>query len=141
MAPLPPDDRAAIEALADTLSASANTLHRRLLRALRQPPGLAQAEAQTMFDQEVALRQRANSLYLSAARLAAAGLGGLGQQLREASERAKVQIEQIEKLKGMLAIVGELLTLGAALAAGKPEQMLAPMEKIKHQLDALPPSA
>ena len=54
-----------IEALADSLSASADALHTRLMRDIRQkPPTVAQTVAQALFENEVALRQRANSLYL-----------------------------------------------------------------------------
>jgi hypothetical protein len=138
-----PHTQADIEALADALSACADALHARLLRALRrQPPdgttpAISQDAAQALFDNEVSLRQRANSLYLDAARLAASGLGGARQQLLDLTARAQDHIAKIDRLKDLIDITAELLSLGAAVAAGKPEHLAAPLEKIKHHLAAL----
>jgi hypothetical protein len=131
-----------IEALADNLSASADALHVRLMRALRRqpdgaPPEMSQGVAQALFENEVTLRQRANSLYLDAARLAAGGLGPAMLQLPEVTARAKEQIARIERLKDLIDLAAELLALGAAVAGGKPDQILSPFEKLKHHLDAL----
>ncbi|NYE61029.1 hypothetical protein FHW58_002181 [Duganella sp. 1224] len=138
-----PTQQAQIEALADHLSASADALHRRLMRALRQPaadgalPGITQATAQALFDDEVALRQRANSLYLQAALLAAAGLGPQQQQLLDLTARAQDKIDRIDRLKDLVDLAAELLTLGAAVATGKPDQVLKPLEKLKQHIEAL----
>lgn len=127
-----------IEALADSLSASADALHARLMSALREkPPAVAQAMAQTLFENEVALRQRANGLYLEAAVLAASGLGGTQKQLLDVTARAQDKIRKIEHVKDLIQLTGELLSLAAAIAAGKPERLAAPYESIKHHLAAL----
>lgn len=143
----PPAGAADIEALADSLSACADELHARLMRALRVPaPGAApagvgaiapppsQGAAQALFESEVALRQRANGLYLDAALLAASGLGGAQQQLLALTAQARGKIGKINRLKDLIDIAAELLALGAAVAAGKPEHLAAPLEKIKHHL-------
>src|SRR5471032_435267 len=104
-----------LEALADSLSACADELHARLMRAIRRilptaptaplhpagnpagpaptagiDQGISQGAAQALFENEVALRQRANGLYLDAAMLAAAGLGGMQHRLVDLSaQRAK----------------------------------------------------
>lgn len=142
--PTPPATGADIEALADSLSASADALHARLMRAIRRRTpddpagqGLSQADAQTLFDNEVALRQRANGLYLDAALLAAAGLAGRQRQLLELAARARKTIGTIDRLRDLVDLTGELLTLAAAVAAGKPEHIAAPFEQIRHHLDAL----
>ncbi|MYM68186.1 hypothetical protein GTP45_15300 [Pseudoduganella sp. FT55W] len=135
--------QAEIEALADHLSACADALHRRLMRAIRQPapqggmPGMAQGVAQALFENEVALRQRANGLYLDAAVLAASGLGPQQQQLLDIAARAQIKIDQINRIKDLVDLAGELLSLGAAVASGKPDHVVAPLEKLKHHLDAL----
>lgn len=142
-APLPPSD---IEALADQFSACADALHQRLMRAIRQrgvapaghPDELSNKGAEALFDLEVTLRQRANSLYLDAAELAGRGLAGQQQQLRELMEQARQRIDQIAHLKDMIDISAELLALGAALASGKPERLLAPLEKLRKQLAPAP---
>lgn len=127
-----------IEALADSLSASADALHTRLMSALRQqPPAVAQPVAQTLFENEVALRQRANGLYLEAAVLAAGGLGGTQKQLLDVTARAQDKIRKIEHVKDLIQLTGELLSLAAAIAAGKPDRLAEPYENIKHHLEAM----
>ena len=146
-----------LEALADSLVACADELHTRLMRAIRagagHPPlpgsidqGLSQGAAQALFENEVALRQRANGLYLDAATLAATGLGGQQQQLLDLTAQAQEKIRKINRLKDLIDITGELLALGAAVAAGQPEHLAAPLEKIRQHLAALkagapPPAA
>jgi hypothetical protein len=124
-----------IEALADRLSASANALHVQLMKAIRA--GAPRDETQALFDNEIALRTQADSLYLDAAHLAAAGLAADQQQLLAVTERAQAAIDKINHLKDLLDLSAELLSLGAAIASGKPDHVLAPLEKIKHHLDAL----
>jgi hypothetical protein len=124
-----------IEALADRLSASANALHVQLMKAIRA--GAPREQTQTLFDNEIALRTQADSLYLDAAHLAASGLAASQQQLLAVTERAQAAIDKIDHLKDLLDLSAELLELGAAIATGKPDHVLAPLEKIKHHLDAL----
>ncbi|NVM79227.1 hypothetical protein FHW83_005064 [Duganella sp. SG902] len=135
--------QAALEALADQLSACADAIHRRLMRAIRKPaadggiPGISQGVAQALFENEVALRQRANGLYLDAAALAAAGLEAHQRQLLALTARAQEKIDRIDRIKDLVDLAAELLTLGAAVATGKPDKVLAPLEQLKHHLDAL----
>lgn len=127
-----------IEALADSLSASADALHARLMRAIRQqPPAMAQGAAQALFENEVALRQRANNLYLDAALLAAGGLQDAQRQLLDVTARAQEKIRTIEHTKDLILLTGELLSLAAAVATGKPERLAGPFETIKHHLEAM----
>ncbi|RFP15886.1 MULTISPECIES: hypothetical protein [unclassified Duganella] len=133
-----------IEALGDSLSASADALHAQLMRALRKrapgsAPVMTQGTAQALFENEVLLRQRANSLYLDSAKLAASGLGGAQQQLLEQTRRAQDTVARIDKVKDLVDLSAELLSLGAAVASGKPERIVTPLEKLKHHLDALAP--
>jgi hypothetical protein len=140
-----PHNQDEIEALADSLSACADALHTRLMRAIRrQPrdqtpplPGISQGVAQALFENEVTLRQRANSLYLDAAVLAASGLGGHQQRLLDLTARAQEKIRKLDRLKDLIDLSAELLSLGAAVATGKPDQILSPLEKLKHHLDIL----
>jgi hypothetical protein len=147
--PHPPASPVDLEALADSLAACADALHTRLMRAIRNSApatpivpgnldhGLSQGAAQALFENEVALRQRANGLYLDAAVLAATGLDGRQQQLLELTAQAQEKIRKIKRLKDMIDITGELLALGAAVAAGQPEHLAAPLEKIRQHLAAL----
>jgi len=138
-----PQQQARLEALADQLSASADALHRRLMRALRQPapdgalPGISQAVAQALFETEVRLRQRAVSLYLDAAVLAGGQLAQQQQQLTDLAARAAALIARVDKVKDLLDLGGELISAGAAVASGKPERILPALEKLKHHIEAL----
>ena len=139
-----PQQQARLEALADQLSACADALHRRLMRALRQPapdgalPGISQALAQSLFETEVRLRQRAVSLYLDAAVLAGDQLAQQQQQqLTDLAARAAALIARVDRVKDLLDLGGELISAGAAVASGKPERILPALEKLKHHIEAL----
>lgn len=125
-----------IETLAGQLSDCANALHRRILQAMR-PPAAPQAQIQALFGREVALRSCANGLYLDAARLAASGLDPARQQVLDVTARAQITLERIQHIKDVFDFSAELLALGAAIASGKPEHLLRPLENLKHQLAAL----
>lgn len=130
--------KADVEALADSLSASADALHAQLMRAIRaQPPAITQAAAQALFENEVTLRQRANNLYLDAAVRAASGLDGAQRALLDVTARAEEKIRKIEHSKDLIRLTGELLSLAAAIASGKPDKLAAPFETIKHHLEAM----
>src|SRR5471032_361931 len=109
-----------IEALGDNLSASADALHAQLMRALRKrapggtAPGMTQGTAQALFENEVLLRQRANSLYLDSARLAASGLGGAQQRLLEQTRRAQDAVARIDQVKDLVDLSAELLSPAAS---------------------------
>ncbi|MYM37071.1 hypothetical protein GTP38_22355 [Duganella sp. FT94W] len=131
------------EALADTLSACADALHRRLMRALRQPtpdaplPGISHPVAQALFDSEVQLRQRANLLYLDAAVQAGGHLAPQRQALAELAAKAEQIIARVDRVKDLADLAGELIGAGAAIASGKPEHILSSLEKLKHHIEAL----
>ena len=134
-----------IEALADSLSTCADELHQRIMKAIRQNPpggpaphtenqldlGISHGAAQALFENEVALRQRANGLYVDAARLAVAGLGVPQRELLDIVAQARQRIRRITILKDLIEITADVLGLAAALAAGKPEQLLPSVKKIR----------
>lgn len=137
-----------LETLADSLSASADELHQRIMRGLRQqqrlegshakggPAPLTQGAAQALFENEVALRQQANSLYADAASHSLEGMGtSLPELLRLAAE-ARLAIRHIERVKELAAISADLLAVAAAIAAARPEHLAAPLQSLKQQLAA-----
>lgn len=136
-----------IERLADSLSASANALHERIMAAIRRNDdhagggaplagGIAHADAQALFEQEVALRQQANSLYVDSARLATAGLVVPGPQLLDVAARARETIRRIDRAKDIAGIVAALLGLTAAVLTAKGKEAAAALEDLKDNLDA-----
>ena len=154
-----------IEALADSLSACADELHQRIMKAIRRNPpggperepapdadtgleqGISHGAAQALFENEVALRQRANSLYVDAVTLAAAGLGAPQRELLDLVAAARRRIRHANILKDVIGITADLLGLAAAIAAGKPEHLPGVVESIKERYvrlkderDATPPA-
>lgn len=147
--PPAPVTQAGLEAVADGLSACADALHARLMRAIRAntpgvttpggllTAGISQGAAQALFENEVALRQRANGLYLDAAELAAAGLAVDQQALLEVHQQARAAMAAIERLQDLIALTAELLAVGAAIASGQPQHLLAPYQKLRQHLAQL----
>lgn len=168
----------AFETLADSLSACADELHLRIMKAIRRNPpggparepqtdpttqaaltglpsadpaqaaaqpaaplsspangnlelGISHGAAQALFENEVALRQRANSLYVDAALLAAAGLRVPERTLLDLVAVARRRIRNAGMLKDLIGITADMLGLAAALAAGKPEHLPGVVESIK----------
>ncbi|WP_187358875.1 hypothetical protein [Pseudoduganella aquatica] len=161
----------AFETLADSLSACADELHLRIMKAIRRNPpggpprepqtdpttqaaltglapsapaaapsspasgklelGISHGAAQALFENEVALRQRANSLYVDAALLAASGLRVPERTLLDLVAVARRRIRDAGLLKDLIGITADMLGLAAALAAGKPEHLPGVVESIK----------
>lgn len=140
-----------IEALADSLSACADELHQRIMKAIRKNPpgaappqtqgdmeaGISHGAAQALFENEVALRQRANSLYVDAAVLAAAGLGATQRELLDLVAVARRRIRHANMLKDLIGITADMLGLAAAIAAGKPEHLPGVADSIKKRYGRL----
>ncbi|MTW09240.1 hypothetical protein GM658_01375 [Pseudoduganella eburnea] len=137
-----------LETLADSLSASADELHQRIMRGIRRqqrleggygkdsPGPLAQGAAHALFDNEVALRQQANSLYADAAGHSLEGMGVTLPELLRLADQARITIRHIERVKELAGISADLLAVAAAIASGRPEHLSAPLESLKKQLAA-----
>lgn len=136
-----------LEALADSLSASADELHERIMRGIRRtqrlesggPDGaapLSHGAAQALFENEVALRQQANSLYVDAASHTLEGMGVTQQELLQLAAEARAAIRRIERVKELAGLSADLLAVAAAIAAARPEHLAAPLESLKKQLAA-----
>jgi len=182
-----PITAADFETLADSLSACADELHLRIMKAIRRNPpggparepqndgstqaaltglagqasgsglpprpgavpaaapaggapangnldlGISHGAAQALFENEVALRQRANSLYVDATVLAAAGLGAPQRVLLDLVAVARRRIRHASLLKDVIGITADMLGLAAAIAAGKPEHLPGVVESIKER--------
>lgn len=137
-----------LEALADSLSASADELHQRIMRGIRQQQRLesshgtggsaplTQDAAQALFENEVALRQQANSLYIDAASHSLEGMGVTLPELLRLAAAARATIRHIERVQELAGISADLLAVAAAIAAARPEHLAAPLESLKKQLAA-----
>lgn len=133
-----------LEQLADSLTGLADELHARVMRAIKKrvpspSPELriTLAQAQALYEDEVALRQRANRLYAGAANDAGAGLETALAKVLATTDGAKLRIRQINVLKELIDLSTDLLALASAAVAGKPEPMISAAEKIKNDLGSL----
>lgn len=130
-----------LETLADSLSACADELHARLMRALRrQQPmqdGLSQDAAQALFENEVALRQQANSLYVDAAATTLRGLGATRQELLDLAAQARLAIRRVDMMKDLAGLSADLLAVAAAVVAMRPDHLATPLQNLRSHLAAL----
>lgn len=151
-----------IEILADSLSACADELHLRIMRAIRSNPagataaastpetaastaangamlaqGISHQAAQDLFDQEVTLRVHANRLYTQAAALAAAGLGAAREDLLEVAAASRRKMRRAARLQDLVLLAADIISLAAALAAGQPEHLPATVHDIRKHFTQL----
>jgi hypothetical protein len=128
-----------IEALADQLSACADQIHARVMKDIKSHNGgpfsdAEQAIARALLDDEVLLRQRANSLYADAATCVVKTLGKPQQHVLELTAAAAEKIRKITMLGNVVGLVGGLLSLAGAVATGQAVPILAALAKIQAQV-------
>ena len=133
--------------LADGLSHIADQLHERILREIRSHAGNSVPERvrdamRKLLDDDMELRQRANSLYADAAAYVIHGLDQPQTRLLALTADAAHKIRRIGVIAEVTGLVGGLLLLAGAVASGKPTPVVLALEKIQlHStaLDALHP--
>jgi hypothetical protein len=132
---------AQIEALADELSACADQIHARVMKDIKSHDGpftdAEQATARALLDDEVLLRQRANSLYADAATYVVKSLGKSQQHVLELTAAAAEKIRKIVKIGDAIGLVGGLLSLAGAVATGQVAPILVALAKIHTQVKAV----
>ncbi len=133
---------AEIEALADQLSLCADQIHARVMKDIKSHNGgpisdTEQATARALLDDEVLLRQRANSLYADAATYVVKTLGKPQQHVLELTAAAAEQIRKIALIGDVVGLVGGLLSLAGAAATGQAAPILVALEKIRTQVKAV----
>jgi hypothetical protein len=133
---------AEIEALADQLSLCADQIHARVMKDIKSHNGgpigdAEQATARALLDDEVLLRQRANSLYADAATYVVKTLGKPQQHVLELTAAAAEKIRKIALIGDVVGLVGGLLSLAGAAATGQAAPILVALEKIRTQVKAV----
>jgi len=133
---------AEVEALADQLTACADALHERIMAEVASyqggaVPPKAQDAMRKLLDEEQVLRQRANALYLDAAKHIVSGLGASQQHLVKLTADAAEKIRKITNVGMGISLVARLLGVTAAIATGQPAAILLSFEYLKKQLDAI----
>jgi hypothetical protein len=130
---------AQIEALADELSASADQIHTRVMKEIKAHDAFTDAEQamlRGLLDDEVLLRQRANSLYADAATYVVKALGKPQQHVLELTAAAAEKIRKIAVVGNAVGLVAGLLSLAGAVATGQAAPILAALAKIHTQIKA-----
>lgn len=136
--------------LADGLSTIADRLHERILGEIRSHdgrgvPSHVQDAMRSLLDDEMVLRQRANTLYADAAAFVIQGLDQPQSRLVALTAEAAEKIRRIGVIGQVTGLVGGLLSLAGAVASGQPTPVALALEKIhlhSTALDALtPPTA
>jgi hypothetical protein len=132
---------AQIEALADELSACADQIHTRVMKDIKAHDGpftdAEQVTLRALLDDEVLLRQRANSLYADAATYVVKTLGKPQQHVLELTAAAAEKIRKIALVGNAVGLVGGLLSLAGAVATGQAAPILAALAKIQIQIKAV----
>lgn len=128
--------------LADQLSTFADQLHERIMAEIRSHggrtvPDHVQDAMRALLDDEMMLRQRANSLYADAAAFVIRDLGQPQSKLIGLTRDAARKIRRIGVIGEATGLVGGLLSLAGAAMAGQPAGVVLALDKIRMHNDAL----
>lgn len=125
-----------VEALADNLTGCANSIHDRLMKAIKNKE-IDRDSAQLIFQDETSLRQRANGLYIDAANCVVEGLTESQKIIINLIDTANEKIKTIKRMASFVDLVADLLALAAAAYTAKPALILAAIKEVKEDVDAL----
>jgi hypothetical protein len=131
-----------VEALADKLTACADALHERIMAEVRSyrggpVPARAQDAMRALLDEEQVLRQRANALYLDAAKYIVSKLGKPQQHLMALTADAAEKLKKITRIGDGVSLVARLLGVAGAVVTGQVAPILLSLEALKRQLDLI----
>jgi len=125
-----------IIALADQISACADLIHKRLITAIKKKK-ITSDEAWSVFRNETILHEYANSLYIDAAIHIINELEKPQEEVTGLIDSAKEKIEKIEGIASFIDLVADLVVFAAAVYTKKPAPILAALEEIKNDVEAL----
>jgi hypothetical protein len=125
-----------VEALADNITKCADSIHDRLKKAIKNKE-IDQYTAQSIFQDEATMRQRADSLYIDAANCVVEDLAESQKSVMTLIDTAKETIRTIENIARFIDLIADLLVLAAAAYAAKPAPILAALKEVKDDVDAL----
>jgi hypothetical protein len=125
-----------VEALADNITKCADSIHDRLKKAIKNKE-IDQYTAQSIFQDEATMRQRAGSLYIDAANCVVEDLAESQKSVMTLIDTAKETIRTIENIAHFIDLIADLLVLAAAAYAAKPAPILAALKEVEDDVDAL----
>ena len=128
-----------VEALADQLSAVADEIHARIMKDMKAYQGRTATEAEQalargMLEDEVVLRQRADSLYAEAATYVVQSLSTSQQQLMQLTADAGEKIRRIGRLADAAGLIGSVLMLAGAAVSGQVAPIVVAVERLGKQV-------
>jgi hypothetical protein len=129
-------DKEQVEALADNIAKCADSIHARLLKAIKNKE-IDHSAAQSLFQDESTLRQQANRLYIDAAKRIVEDLAESQENIMALIDTAKETIRTIENIARFIDLIADLLALAAAAYAAKPAPILAALKDVKKDIDTL----
>lgn len=121
---------------ADALTRSADSIHDRLLTAIRNNE-VDHPTAQMIFQDESILRQRANGLYIDAASCVVAGLDEAQKSVIDLVDTANARMRKIKEMAQLIDLVADLLLLATATYAAKPRPIIAALKEVRQDVEAL----
>ena len=125
-----------VETLADSFTKCADSLHERLMQAIKNRE-IDRYTAQIIFQDESVLRQRANSLYIDAANCVVDDLAESQESVLEVIDSARAKMRKIKEIADFIDLVADLLVLAAAAYAAKPMPIMAALQEVKEDVMAL----
>ena len=125
-----------VEEIADKITECADSTHKRLMDAIKNKE-IDRLTAQSIFQDEMVLRQHANSLYIDAAKCVVDGLSESQANLMNLIGTAKEKIKTIKRIEGFIDLVADLIVLAAAAYAAKPGPILSALKEVKEDIEAL----
>lgn len=124
-----------MEAFADQLTACADSIHERLMKAITRKE-VGRNEAQAIFQEEARLRQLANGLYLDAVNCVVVGLADPQKIILGVVDAAKDRIREIREVAKLINLIAGLISLALAASGGKPAPVLAALKELKKDIGA-----
>jgi hypothetical protein len=125
-----------VEVLAEKIRDCANSIHDRLMKAIKNKE-VDQYTAQTIFQDEAILRQRANSLYIDAINCVINGLAESQENIIDIIDSAKEKMKTIKTIASFIDLVADFLVFAAAAYAAKPGPVLAALKEIKEDIESI----
>lgn len=127
-----------VEALADQISASANALHKRIMKEIKAQQGPfsdeQQAALRALCDDEQLLRQHADALYGDAAAAVAPSLRVPQQRIMALTNAAIEKIRRIDELGELIGLTGGLAALAGSALKGNVAGIVDAVEVVHTQL-------
>ena len=123
-----------IEELADKLTKCADSIHGRLMKAIKKKE-IDRYRAQSISQDVAMLRQYANSLYIDAAHCVVDGLRESQKSIMGVIDTAEANIRSMKNIERFIDLVADMLVFAAAAYAAKPVPILAALGELRKDIE------